>query len=119
MDAILWQEGNYFLILFDLSNELHIWWLAIWKIIFHAETVELSHQIQYKNIFCGPAQWTMFLNSHKYVTSTNIAVTLAEFLLFLQNQGNGWKEVKIITSMSKLRAAAEQTELVGSVRNLC
>ncbi len=45
-----------------------------------------------------------------YVTNANIAVTLAHFLWFLQNEGNGLKEVKIVKSMGMLRAAAKQSE---------
>ncbi len=58
-----------------------------------------------------------------YVTNVNMALTLAEFLLFLQNKGKCieryGKNVKIITSTGMLRAAARQTELVGSVRDCC
>ncbi len=39
-----------------------------------------------------------------YVTKANIAVTLAHFLWFLQNEENGLKEVKIVKSMGMLRA---------------
>ncbi len=51
-----------------------------------------------------------------YVTHTNMAVTLAQFLPFFQSEGNWIKGVKIITSMGMLRTAAKQTELVGPVR---
>ncbi len=50
---------------------------------------------------------------------TNMVVTLAQCLSFLENKGKCLKEVKIITSMGMLRAAAEQTELIASVRDCC
>ncbi len=50
------------------------------------------------------SSWTL------YITNANMAETLAQFLLFLQNEENALKELKIITSMSMLRAAANETE---------
>ncbi len=41
-------------------------------------------------------------------------LTLSFFVSF-RTRENGLKEVKIFTSMSMLRAAAKQTELVGSI----
>ncbi len=50
----------------------------------------------------------MSLISHNI--TTNMVVTVAQFLLFLQNEENVLKEVKIIASMGMSRAAAKQTE---------
>ncbi len=44
-----------------------------------------------------------------FLTNTSMAVTLAQFLWFLQNEGKWIEEVKIIISMGTLRAA-QQTE---------
>ncbi len=57
-----------------------------------------------------------YLSSYTiYVTDTDMAGTLAQFLSF-RTRDSGSKEIKITTSMSMLRAKAKQTESVGSVR---
>ncbi len=52
-----------------------------------------------------------------YVTNTNMAVLQHSFFCSFTTRENGLKDVKIIKSMSMLRAAAKQTEFVSSVRD--
>ncbi len=48
-----------------------------------------------------------FLSHKIYINNANVVLTVVQLLLFLQNEGKCIKEVKIITSMGMLRAAAK------------
>ncbi len=63
-------------------------------------------QFLVKNVKYHLANVKRLFSRSIHITNANMAVTLARFLSFLQNESKGIKRHKIITSLSTLRAAA-------------
>ncbi len=94
-----------------------------WKFkrsFFKVEKVKFCCQTVKKFFFLVKPHSELCLSSHTIsVTSANMAVSLAQFLWFLQNEGKCFQRGENRSIVGTLRAAAQQTELVASVTQRC